>query len=83
MFDRGVGTNSTFEIDNAKQIRFKAKAGTTYNPIGFSSSSSIFSFSAFGEDTDRYDVVTDEAILPQKLTPQCDNGTWNVTTNTI
>lgn len=83
VFDRGVGTNSTFEIDNAKQIRFKAKAGTTYNPIGFSSSSSIFSFSAFGEDTDRYDVVTDEAILPQKLTPQCDNGTWNVTTNTI
>ena len=83
VFDRAVGANSAFEIDNAKRIRFKAKTGTAYNPIGFTNASSKFIFSAFGEDTNGYEVVTNEPASSLKLTPQLDAGTWSVATSTI
>ena len=78
VFDRSVGPGSTFEIDNAKRLHFKAKAGTAYNPIGFASLSNTFSFSPFGADTNGYEVITDEASSPSKLTPQLDPGIWTI-----
>lgn len=78
VFDRTVGPGSTFEIDNAKRVHFKAKAGTAYNPIGFASLSNTFSFSPFGADTNGYEVVTNEATSPLKLTPQLDPGIWTI-----
>lgn len=78
VFDRTVGRASTFEIDNAERLRFKSKAGSNYNPIGFTSDSNTFSFSQFGAETNGYEVVINDDAASLKLTPQLDPGIWTI-----
>lgn len=71
VFDRSVGANSTFEIDNAKQLRFQGKTGTSYNPTGFVGGINKFFFNG---NTVNYQIVANETLL----TPQRDPGVWNI-----
>lgn len=78
VFDRNVGANSVFEIDNAKRLHFQAKTKGSYNPIGFTSDANRFFFQPFSEAANGYEVVTNEASSPVSLTPQRDVGNWTI-----
>lgn len=75
VFDRSVGSSSTFEIDNAHEVTFQGKAGTTYNPIGFVGGTNKFIFDPFSEKTTGYSVMANGV----PLTSQLDAGTWHIT----
>lgn len=77
IFDRDVGTNSLFEIDSAKRLKFQGKSGNTYNPIGFVAGNNRFQFKSFGVNTAGYQVCINENALVD-LTPQKDAGTWTI-----
>lgn len=78
VFDRTVGVDSTFEINNAQQITFKGSNGATYNPIGFVGGNNKLFIDSFNEKTRGYHVMANDT----PLTPQLDAGSWNIT-NTI
>ncbi|MBO0451122.1 pectate lyase-like adhesive domain-containing protein [Candidatus Enterococcus murrayae] len=79
VFNRSVGANSTFEIDNAQQITFQGKPGTTYNPIGFVGGTNKFIYAPFSERTRGYGVMTEDT----SLTSQLDAGTWHIASTDI
>lgn len=79
VFDRAVGVNSTFVIDNAKQLNFQGKIGSNYNPIGFAGGTGKFQFNMFQTGTAGYEILTDT----QAVTPQRDAGTWTISTANI
>lgn len=83
VFDRSVGANSTFVINNAKSLTFQGKSGTTYDPIGFVGGTNKFSFSAFKGDTRGYDVVLNPSTALEHLTPQLDAGAWTIGSSAI
>lgn len=79
VFDRAVGANSTFVIDNAKELNFQGKIGSNYNPIGFAGGTGKFQFNTFQTGTAGYEILTDT----QAVTPQRDAGTWTISTANI
>lgn len=85
VFDRSVGSNSTFTIDNANLVKFTATASSN-NPIGFVGGSNKFSFAEFipreGEilGTEGYAIRTDPVY---SIAPQKSAGTWNITNTNI
>lgn len=85
VFDRSVGSNSTFTIDNANLVKFTATASSN-NPIGFVGGSNKFSFAEFapGEGeilgTEGYAIRTDP-VYP--ISSQDSAGTWNITSTNI
>lgn len=85
VFDRSVGSNSTFTIDNANLVKFTATA-SSYNPIGFVGGNNKFSFAEFtpGDDetlgTQGYAIRT-APVYP--ITSQKSAGTWNIASANI
>lgn len=79
VFDRSVGSSSSFEIDNAHEVTFQGKAGTTYNPIGFVGGTNKFIFDPFSEKTTGYSVMANGVPLKSQL----DAGTWHITATDI
>lgn len=76
VFDREVGSNSVFEINSAKRLKFQAKSGTSYDPIGFLSGYNRFFFHPFEANTRGYQVIA-KGKATTNITPQRDAGSWN------
>lgn len=82
VFDRDVGADSIFEIDNAKRLRFQGRSGSSHNPIGFVAGQNRFLFHSFTENIAGYRVdATGNATTT--LTPQRDAGGWSVEAGNI
>lgn len=87
VFDRSVGSNSTFVIDNANLVEFTASPSTTVNPIGFVGGNNKFSFAPFAsaegeiQGTEGYAIRTTPNLL--NINSQKAAGTWSIAAGEI
>lgn len=86
VFDRSVGANSTFVVDNANLVEFTAVPDGGINPIGFVNGTNKFSFAPFAaaegdqQGTEGYAIRTTPSFA---INSQKASGTWNISTGDI